>query len=123
MWYFDAKSVISYYLNFVIELRIFKSSSEIELRLFNSILKDTNSVIIRCQNILRNVSIETLMALGMITVFVNVMTKGSIMEVMNQKTGKNDYSIVFYTILKSQSNLAKYSFQARSLILYTLYAK
>ena len=43
-------------------------------------------------------SIETLMALGMITVFVNVMTKGSIMEVMNQKTGKNDYSIVFYAI-------------------------
>jgi len=41
------------------------------------------------------VSIETLMVLGMITVFVNVMTKGSIMEVMNQKTGKNDYSIVF----------------------------
>jgi len=38
------------------------------------------------------------MALDMITVFVNVMTKGSIMEVMNQKTGKNDYSIVFYAI-------------------------
>jgi len=34
----------------------------------------------------------------MITVFVNVMTKGSIMEVMNQKTDKNDYSIVFYAI-------------------------
>jgi len=65
----------------------------------NSILKDTNSVVIHCQNILRNVSIETLMALGMITVFVNVMTKGSIMEVMNQKTDKNDYSIVFYAIL------------------------
>ncbi len=32
------------------------------------------------------------MALGMITVFVNVMTKGSIMEVKNQKTGKNDYN-------------------------------
>ena len=47
------------------------------------------------------------MALGMITVFVNVMTKGSIMEVMNQKTGKNDYSIVFYAIFKSQSDLAK----------------
>ena len=67
---------------------------------FNSILKDTNSVVIHCQNILKNVSIESLMALGMITVFVNVMTKGSIMEVMNQKTGKNDYSIVFYAILE-----------------------
>ncbi len=41
-------------------------------------LKEKNSVVIHCQNILRNVSIETLMALGMITVFVNVMTKGRI---------------------------------------------
>jgi len=36
----------------------------------------------------------------MITVFVNVMTKVSIMEVMNQKTDKNDYSIVFEMIMK-----------------------
>ena len=50
----------------------------------NSILKDTNSVVIHCQNILRNVSIESLMVLGMITVFVNVMTKGNTIEVMHQ---------------------------------------
>ncbi len=67
-------------------------------KLFDSILKDTNSVVIHCQNILRNASIESIIALGMITVFVNVITKGSIMKVMNQKTGNDDYSMVFYAI-------------------------
>ena len=49
------------------------------------------------------------MVLGMITVFVNVMTKGSIMEVMNQKIGKNDNSIVFYAILGTNDDRVKLS--------------
>ena len=51
----------------------------------NNILKDTNSTLKHCQNILKIVRIEQLMALGMITVFVNVMTKESMIAVMNQK--------------------------------------
>ena len=51
----------------------------------NNILKDTNSTLKHCQNILKIVRIEPLMALGMITVFVNVMTKESMITVMNQK--------------------------------------
>ena len=51
----------------------------------NNILKDTNSTFKHCQNILKIVRIEPLMALDMITVFVNVMTKESMIVIMNQK--------------------------------------
>ena len=49
------------------------------------VLKDANSNVKHCQNILKIVMIESLMALGMITVFVNVMTKESMIAVMSQK--------------------------------------
>ena len=48
------------------------------------VLKDANFTLKHCQNILKIVWIDLLMALGMIC-FVNVMTKESMIAVMNQK--------------------------------------
>ena len=49
------------------------------------VLKDANFTLKHCQNILKIVRKEPLKDLGMITVFVNVMTKESMITVMNQK--------------------------------------